>query len=661
MQPSQRYGKRIISSTLGALLASASLGYGAVDVNPGPLDGYPIATDVYSTIQRKIVPDAIPTDAAAIFPYQVPEYAANGYGAWHYEAGTDFGRQLDLMDSAYTGEGVVNEAELLHFFTITDIHIVDEESPTIAVRGGETVGNSSAYSPVMMLTTQVLDAAVQTINVIHQNEPFDFGLAIGDAINGSQYNELRWYIDVLDGGNITPDSGIMDDPVAGAYNDYQDSYKAAGLDKSIPWYQTMGNHDHQWLGTYPVDEYLRPFYTGSDILLLGNPFTDGMDSRIAYMGALDGSSPYGAITGLGLVADFPDGPPQVPADADRRPLTRGEWMNEFFTTTSTPVGHGFSQENVSDEFACYSFEPKAEVPIKVIVLDDTQEDVDYNIFTQGYLNRKRYEWLISELDEGQANGKLMIISAHIPILLVGLNLAGEPSSSYVDSTELCTKLSSYSNLILWVAGHRHRNAVTVRPSIDPNYATPEYGFWEVETASLRDFPQEFRTFNIVRNSDDTISIIIRDVDPAVADGSLAALSRDYAVAIQQFYNNDTNPLTMGPYNAELVKQLSPEMQTVIQNVGEPTRGAKWNDTWGWVDDTYYPWVYNYTDNNWFYMYSGDLNAGVDDGYWVAWYTPDFADYGWGYVYPGYGWWCFTSDMTPYWLNAGDPLPISSIQ
>ncbi|MFO7481768.1 hypothetical protein, partial [Oceanibaculum nanhaiense] len=132
-----------------------------------------------------------------------------------------------------------------------------------------------------------------------------------------------------------------------------------------------------------------------------------------------------------------------------------------------------------------------------------------------------------------------------------------------------TKLSQYSNLILWIAGHRHRNVVTPRPSIDPDYSEAEYGFWEVETASLRDFPQQFRTFEILRNSDNTVSIITTDVDPAVKEGSLAATSRSYAVAADFLFNETVYLPPSGAYNAELIKQLSSEMQTKIQNYGTP--------------------------------------------------------------------------------------------
>jgi len=124
------------------------------------------------------------------------------------------------------------------------------------------------------------------------------------------------------------------------------------------------------------------------------------------------------------------------------------------------------------------------------------------------------------------------------------------------------KLHTYPNLILWIAGHRHMNAVTALKS--PDSSRPELGFWEVETSSLREFPQQFRTFGIVRNSDNTISIFATDVDPAVKEGSLAAKSRSYAIAAHQIFKL---PMANLSYNAELVKLLTPEMQKKIQNCG----------------------------------------------------------------------------------------------
>src|SRR5664280_2740371 len=115
--------------------------------------------------------------------------------------------------------------------------------------------------------------------------------------------------------------------------------------------------------------------------------------------------------------------------------------------------------------------------------------------------------------------------------------------------------------MLWIAGHRRYNAVTAFKSPDP--ARPELGFWQVETPSTRDYPQQFRTFEIVRNSDNTISIFATDVDTLVKDGSPASISRSYAIAAQQLYKTPLPLLPTASYNAELVKQLNPTMQAII--------------------------------------------------------------------------------------------------
>jgi metallophosphoesterase (TIGR03768 family) len=528
--------------------------------------GYPIDSKVALTTERTVVAVPVPATSPKLLPYMVSAYAKEGYGTWKYGEGLVIEKRFDLMPAGYAGPPAKGTKKLLHFFTMTDIHITDKETPVQAIYYGlSPTGTSSGYSPVMLYTTHVLDAAIQTVNAMNKQNRFDFGISLGDDCNSTQYNELRWFIDVFDGKVINPDSGEKDDPVPGPHNDYQDPYKAAGLDKSIPWYATMGNHDHFWIGSYPVDSYLRPLYTGTNILNLGIIMVDtlGIASRGYYMGAIDGRTTYGDIIGAGPVKDFPV-PPVIPAaDPNRRSLRRGEWIAEFFNTTSSPKGHGFSKDNVTSGFACYSFEPRADVPVKVIVLDDTngEDDNGKTAYAHGSLDAERYKWLVNELDKGQAEGKLMIIAAHIPIgvkypmgsiaVLMGWN-----TLAAVSEHDLIAKLNTYPNLLLWIAGHRHYNAITPFPSPDPTH--PELGFWQVETSSLRDFPQQFRDFEIVRNGDNTISIIATDVDPAVKDGSPAATSRSYAIAAEEIFNNPVGFSPTGSYNAELVKMITPE-------------------------------------------------------------------------------------------------------
>ena len=102
------------------------------------------------------------------------------------------------------------------------------------------------------------------------------------------------------------------------------------------------------------------------------------------------------------------------------------------------------------------------------MLDDTQKDndPDTRLYMFASLDTARYNWLVHELDKGQAEGKLMLIAADIPI-------SNEPANSSqiwtpaspVSEQKLIEKLHTYPNLVLWLAGHVHRNTITgPRPS-----------------------------------------------------------------------------------------------------------------------------------------------------------------------------------------------------
>ncbi len=551
--------------------------------------GYPIMTDVQTTVQRTVAPGAKP--ATAINLWEISRYSQYGYGNWTYGPGLPYDKRLDIMPAAYSGSAAVKKTKLLNFFTISDIHITDKESPNQLLylqRLHPTLPvGASLYSGIMLYTTHVLDAAVQTVNALHRKNPIDFGLSLGDTCNTTQYNETRWYIDVLDGKIITPSSGAH---IGARTIEYQKPYKAAGLDQTIPWYQTLGNHDHFWMGSIPVDyslrKDLRQSYITDEVFAAGDVLTNPgkIGSRDYYMGVLDGSTPYGDIRYAGPVGDFKS-PPKVAADSDRRSLSRTEWIGEFFKTSSRPAGHGFNlvDPGAPKGFACYSFVPGSAIPIKVIVLDDTQNEDDgsADIHGHGFLDQVRWAWLKKELAEGDAAGQLMIIAAHIPIDVEPTAPNSEMGwwvnpQNAVTLPGLLAELHSHPDLILWVSGHRHFN--TVKAFISPDPAAPEKGFWQVETPSLRDFPQQLRTFEIYLNSDDTISIVTTDIDPAVMDGTPAATSRKYAIAAMQIVgawdfttkSNPTKdptvkPMPTGSYNAELVKPLSPEMRARMQS------------------------------------------------------------------------------------------------
>jgi metallophosphoesterase (TIGR03768 family) len=580
------YKKSWLVFLIGALIFFLS---GCAGSDGSQVAGYPIDSDVQKTDQRMLAFPFTPTPTP---PYdklsQVSQYDALGYGTWTFgaklpvEARTD-STTFGIMPAGYVIPALPAKAKLLNFFAMTDVHITDKEVPNQLIYIQQldpaySGANTSIYSPVMLYTTHVLDAAIQTVNALHRTNAFDFGISLGDICNSAQYNELRWYIDVIDGKVINPSSGAH---VGAGTIDYQKPYKAAGLDKSIPWYQTLGNHDHFFIGSFPVDADpslgIRDAYVSGTVwaiadLIVPNtanfPVLFNMGNMKAtpqyYQGVLDGSTPLGMIIKAGKVGDpgFTS-PPTVAADPDRRALLRTEWISEFFRTTSNPVGHGFNLVNPTQQsgFACYSFLPKSNIPIKVIVLDDTQSETDgsTDIHGHGYLDANRWAWLRAELAAGQAANQLMIIAAHIPIAVAKIGDELEwwlsdrkftdtpapwwsaPTSAAITPNavtlaELVDTLQNTPNLLMWIAGHRHFN--TVKAFVSPDPTKPEKGFWQVETSSLRDFPQQFRTFEIYLNSDYTIAIKTINVDPAVKAGTPAATSRKYAIAAQQIVQNN---------------------------------------------------------------------------------------------------------------------------
>ena len=542
---------------------------------------YPIDSKVVTTLERTVEAVPVPSDAPWLFPYQVSEYRQYGYGRWQYGPGIPCEKRTDIMPAGYSGASATHTAKLLSFFSLADPHMADKESPAQAIYFGYKGYLASAYTPAMLYTTHVLDAAVQTVNALHEKNPFDFGISLGDVVNNQQYNELRWYIDVMDGQTINPDSGIKDDPISGIHNDYQDEYQAAGLNKKIPWYQVMGNHDRFWMGFLIENDYIAQTHVGKNILNLGNIIVDSMkgnpplgpNSRGYYMGSIDGRTLTGDIIGVGSQEEFSTPPKVLAADANRRSLPIDAFMSEYLKTTSLPAGHGFTRNNIDSHLASYAFVPRSNLPIKVIVLDLTQSDDEPNVrcYAHMSIDKTRYEWLVNELETGQKEGKLMIIAAHGPIGVEFNPFTGWSSNAYLSEADLLAKLHEYPNLIMWIAGHRHCNTITALPSPDPT--RPVLGFWVVETASLKHFPQQFRTFEIVRNSDETVSIITTNVDPAVKEGSPAALSRSYAIAISQIFGSEKNPgksgeeMNTASYNAELVVPLSAEMQKKIAYCG----------------------------------------------------------------------------------------------
>lgn len=388
---------------------------------------------------------------------------------------------------------------VLAFAQLTDVHIIDAQSPG-RLEAGEIV-SSSASRPQETMSAHVAEAMVRELNEIGSGPvsgaPLALAIQTGDNSDNSQYNEIRWNIDVLDGAMITPDSGDLsrfegvqdDDPdfydvafwhphgtpagqeedlyrrvygyptVPGLLDKVRQPFQATGL--SMPWYAVFGNHDQLAQGNFP-----------HSMPLVADP--------------------------VGSTKNTTKGPRTVTPDPDRRFVSRGEWIEEHFTSAASPgpVGHGFSETNRTTEQGYYTFD-QGDV-LRFVVMDTVNE----NGGAEGSLSQAHFAWIKQVIADSQ--DKLLVFSSHH----TSWTMDNNRGDNRVLGAELVTELLKHDHVVAWINGHTHRN------TIRPHKRAGGGGFWEINTAAHIDWPQQSRLIEILDNEDGTLSIFTTLVDHA---------------------------------------------------------------------------------------------------------------------------------------------------
>ncbi|MCC6488523.1 MAG: metallophosphoesterase [Candidatus Hydrogenedentes bacterium] len=412
-------------------------------------------------------------------------------------------------DTIEPGSGGVHWLRIAH---ISDTQIVDEESPNRAVRLAALM--AEAWRPQEAYGLQTLDATLRVINEHHSAKggdepPVDFVIATGDLTDGCQHNELRWFIDTMDGHWVLPDSGEADGELrdVAPEDNPKLGFQAEGLDPSIPWYTVFGNHDELSVGTFAVDRTAIDEQDWKAPLLRLVATAFGLHLLDKNLNALEPVSLYSPAILRGseelmdpdtlelLLGDLEAG--RIVADPERHFSRRTEFIEEHFNTTTAPAGHGFDESNVESGLTRYSVHPKDGIPVRLVVMDTVAPNPPPGLPAHyGIMTREQFESFVKpEIEDAQAEGEFVILASHHPSEDFDLPYPQEQ----VRTPEWREYVSSQPNIIAHLCGHTHVNYV--------EYVDGAYPYYEIQTGSIIDYPQEGRILDIYYDeSTDTIRL-----------------------------------------------------------------------------------------------------------------------------------------------------------
>ncbi|MEX2196020.1 MAG: TIGR03767 family metallophosphoesterase [Thermoleophilaceae bacterium] len=475
---------------------------------------------------------------------------------------------------------------LLYFAQMSDMHIIDEESPArVELLDLDGTPFTSAWRPHEAFGPHMNDYAVRGINRFTSSpvtgEPLEFAITTGDSADNMQHNETGWVVKLLEGGTLDPNSGVEPDIPCGTppgeaerytgvqdFDDYletdyfYDPDHPAGRHAAWPRYPGLMDRAQQ---PFEAEGLAVPSYVAfgnHDGLAQGNnaaiaPYEAVGTGCVKPMGPLP---PGGDLTAT-LLQTTPSQLVTVPPDEGRRFVNKPQYR-ALHDTGAQADAHGFGFIDPAESAASrghasyYAWSPKP--GFRFISLDTVAEGGV--LAPEGNIDEPQFRWLRGELQEAQAAGELAVVFGHHPIRSLTVNQSDEAAPPCLlpdrhghdinpgcdldprSSTplhlgqDLKALLLAHPNAIAYVAGHTHEHNIT--PFSRPGGG----GFWDIETAAEIDWPLQSRLLDVVDNGDGTLSILGTVIDQASPVGTpppgtagqdltpaqLAALGREFS-------------------------------------------------------------------------------------------------------------------------------------
>ncbi|MEI2672054.1 MAG: TIGR03767 family metallophosphoesterase [Marmoricola sp.] len=491
------------------------------------------------------------------------------------------------------------------FVQFTDVHIIDAQSPMRFEFLGNI--NGSAFRPHESMGTHGGAQLVSRVNSLKKgpfsNRPFDCVVTTGDNTDNCEHIELEWFLKMMSGGTITANTG---DPTSwegvqtsgdrtyyNVDNSIGDNFKARGFPHiddffdhviaphtspglDVPWYCVFGNHDDQMSGTLPLWwTDLNKVFTGT---MKFTGFLYDTNNQALARALNNGSSSLANISARTMNRSGST----VTADARRLPFTTKEFMAAHRDPAykgNSPLGHGFSEQNVAEDKAYYTF--RIAPGVTGIAMDSTNRAG----WTDGSFGAEQFAWIEDQLKAGSSryydasgheqrqlvDDELFVVFSH-HTSWTSYNMLTDPArpnEKRHNGMELVAMLQRFPNAVAWVNGHTHDNKIQAWWHSDPTRS-----FWEINTASHVDAPQLARIIEICDNSDGTLSLFTTCIESEApyeadySDGSQAALASLYReFAFNNPMNDPTHFGLPSAWNAELM--LANPLPTGISRAPQP--------------------------------------------------------------------------------------------
>ncbi len=440
---------------------------------------------VASTLLGSFAPMAMrvmmPDSRAMMNPMQeAGERAYHTLGYDQYVRGPAVTRERRMDLGANSTAPAAGRRSLAWFVAFSDTQLVDDESPT---RYGAL--DSPALSGAIRAQEAYLPRAMSAMNrtlrdLTAGGRAFQFGVIAGDCADSGQLNELQWFMQVMDGATgVHTDSGRDDDPIPGAGNDPKDPFDAVAF--PAPWFYVPGNHDVMVVGTTAPTDQLRAAAIGTT----------------SAFGTRDYTQWYA-----------PPRRGQFEADPSRRLLERAEIVSTLRGGPAMPgpAGHGYPATTDVSQGAHWAQDVVPGV-LRILALDTS----DFTGGSSGLVKRAVFDgWLRTELERAQTDGVLVMLASHHPTTSIDRREGeiGAEIADAVSAAEIEARVASYPNVIAWLVGHEHD--VRVRPVRGADAAHP--GYWEVQSGSMADWPNQARAMEVVANGDGTLSLFGTMID-----------------------------------------------------------------------------------------------------------------------------------------------------